>query len=248
MSDTQVQNRWTLGSIVFVGGVLVALVILLGLGTWQMQRLGWKEALISTIDQRVASEPRSLEEIEGFLTTGNDVDYWPVKVEGVFHHDGERHFFATHEGRAGFYVYTPLELTDGRLVLVNRGFVPYELKEPSTRVQGQVEGIVNVTGLARAELDGKPSVIVPDNDLTKNVFYWKDLQAMAETTGVGQPEDYLRLFIDANDTANPGGLPVGGVTMISLPNSHLEYALTWYSLAAVLVGVLGVWVVRQRKT
>src|SRR5690606_13727473 len=152
------------------------------------------------------------------------------------------------EGRAGFYVYTPLELTDGRLVLVNRGFVPYELKEPSTRVQGQVEGIVYVTGLARAELDGKPSAIVPDNDLTKNVFYWKDLQAMAETTGVGQPEDYLRLFIDANDTANPGGLTVGGVTMISMPNSHLEYALTWYSLAAVLVGVLGVWVVRQRKT
>src|SRR5690606_30488369 len=60
MSDAQAQKRWTLGSIVFVGGALVALVILLGLGTWQMQRLGWKEALISTIDQRVASEPRSL--------------------------------------------------------------------------------------------------------------------------------------------------------------------------------------------
>src|SRR5690606_39313113 len=100
----------------------------------------------------------------------------------------------------------------------------------------------------RNELDGKPSMMVPDNDLAKNVFYWKDLQAMAGTSGVGQLDNYLRFFVDADNTPNPGGLPVGGVTMISLPNSQLEDALTWYSLAAVLVGVLAVCLVRQRKT
>lgn len=242
------RGGWGLGQVVFLAAALVALAILLGLGTWQVQRLGWKENLIATIEQRVTSEPRPLAEIEQLLASEGDVDYWPVTVEGTFRHEGERHFFATHEGKSGYYVYTPLELQDGRLLFVNRGFVPFDLKDASKRQEGQVEGVARITGLARNELDGKPSMMVPDNDPAKNVFYWKDLQAMAGTSGVGQPDNYLRFFVDADDTPNPGGLPVGGVTMISLPNSHLEYALTWYSLAAVLVGVLAVWLVRQRKT
>lgn len=227
---------------------LAALAILFGLGTWQVERLAWKEALIATIAQRIASAPRPLADIERLYAETGDVDYWPVSLQGTFRHDHESHFLATWNGASGYYVYTPLDLPDGRSILVNRGFVPFDRKEASTRPEGQVEGEVEITGLARNPLAEKPSWIVPDNDLAKNVFYWKDLQAMAGTSGVGQLDNYLRFFVDADDTPNPGGLPVGGVTMISLPNSHLEYALTWYSLAAVLVGVLAVWLVRQRKT
>ena len=71
---------------------------------------------------------------------------------------------------------------------------------------------------------------------------------MAATSGVGDPLDYLPFFIDANDAANPGGLPVGGVTLIDLPNNHLQYAVTWYGLAGALVAVLGAWLLRQRRT
>lgn len=242
------RGGWGWRQVVFLAAAMVALAILLGLGTWQVQRLGWKEDLIATIEQRVSADPRPLAEIEQLLASEGDVNYWPVTVEGTFRHAGERHFFATHEGKSGYYVYTPLELQDGRLLFINRGFVPFDLKDASKRQAGQVEGVVRLSGLARNELDGKPSMMVPDNDPAKNVFYWKDLQTMAATSGGGQPENYLRFFVDADDAPNPGGLPVGGVTMISLPNSHLEYAITWYSLAAVLVGVVAVWLVRQRKT
>src|SRR5690606_22718662 len=99
-----------------------------------------------------------------------DVDYTPVIATGTFHHEGERHFLATWKGQSGFFVYTPLELADGRFVLVNRGFVPYDLKDASKRSQGQVEGEVTVTGLARNPLAEKPSSLVPDNDPAKNIF------------------------------------------------------------------------------
>lgn len=233
--------------LVFSLASLLALAALLALGTWQMQRLHWKQALLATIEERIAAEPHSLADIQTRVTTTDDVEYWRTEAAGAFRHEGERHFFATHQGHSGYFVYTPLALDDGRFLLVNRGFVPYELKEPTTRPESQVEGRQTIRGLARDRLDGKPSWLVPDNDTAKNVFYWKDWQAMIASSGVGTPDDYLPFFLDADDTPNPGGLPVGGVTIVDLPNSHLQYAVTWYGLAAALAGVFAVWLWRQRK-
>lgn len=248
VSDSRAKVRRPGISVLLAIVSFAALAALLALGTWQVQRLHWKEGLIATIDTRISSDPRSLADVQTRLTTTGDVDYWPVTVSGEFRHEGERHFFATHQGHSGYFVYTPLELGNGRFVLVNRGFVPFELKEPETRPEGQVEGPHTITGLARNRLDAKPSLIVPDNDPAKNIFYWKDLDVMAATSGVGDARDYLPFFIDANDAPNPGGLPVGGVTLIDLPNNHLQYAVTWYGLAGALVAVLGAWLLRQRRT
>ena len=81
---------------------------------------------------------------------------------------------------------------------------------------------------------------MPDNDLAKNIFYWKDLPTMAATAGLPAGDKLVPFFIDADKTPNPGGLPVGGVTIIDLPNSHLQYAVTWYGLAAALLAVAGI--------
>ncbi|RWX67130.1 SURF1 family protein [Mesorhizobium sp. M4B.F.Ca.ET.089.01.1.1] len=212
--------------------------VLIGLGTWQVQRLHWKEGLLQTIDQRTHSAPRPLAELEKQFAATGDVDYTPVTVTGTFLHQGERHFFATWEGASGFDVFTPLQLDDGRFVLVNRGFVPYDLKDAAKRPQGEVAGKVTITGLARNPLAGKPSMMLPDNDVQKNIFYWKDRDAMAASAGLPAGAGLVPFFIDADKTQNPGGLPVGGVTIIDLPNSHLQYAVTWYGLAAALAGVL----------
>ncbi|WP_349437626.1 SURF1 family protein [Pararhizobium sp. A13] len=226
--------------------VLIALAILLSLGTWQMQRLHWKEGLLAAITERRAAPPVDLAAIEAMTKAGEDIDYRTVRVSGTYLNNKERHFFATYEGRTGYYVYTPLELADGRVLLVNRGFVSFERKEPEMRKQGQLTGEQTVTGLARVKLTEKPSWVVPDNDIAKNIFYWKDLDVMASSAGL-DPARTVQFFVDADATPNPGGMPIGGVTQFDLPNNHLQYAVTWYGLAAALVAVTGVFILRRKK-
>ncbi len=233
------------GRIVGIVLVLVALAILLSLGTWQMERLAWKEGLLASIAERRASPPADLPAIEALAKAGEDVDYRTVRITGTYINNKERHFFATHEGRTGYYVYTPLRLADGRVALVNRGFVSFEAKEPEMRKQGQLTGEQIVTGLSRAKLTEKPSWAVPDNDVAKNIFYWKDLDVMASSTGL-DPAKVVPFFVDADATPNPGGMPIGGVTQFDLPNSHLQYALTWYGLAAALVVISGIFIFRRK--
>ena len=220
---------------VLIATVAIALAILLSLGTWQVLRLQWKEDLLARMEARLTTAPASLADIEKEAAT-SDIDYAPVTLSGRFDNAQEQYFFATNDGRVGYYVYTPLTLADGRSVFVNRGFVPIELMQPATRKVGQIEGDVTITGLARAKLPGKPSWAVPENEPAKRLFFWKDLDAMAANATI-PPDRILPFFVDAGDAPNPGGWPRGGVTQLDLPNNHLSYALTWYGLAVVLVVV-----------
>lgn len=235
MPARRVNPVWQAGKALIL---LLALAILLALGTWQVERLHWKEGLLADIAERQNAAPVPLSAIKAMAASGGDIEYRVVTATGHYLNDKERHFFATFEGASGFHVYTPLQLADGRYLFVNRGFVPYDLKEPAKRPQGQLQGEQTVTGLARAELAGQPSGM-PDNDLAKNIFYWKDLDAMAASDGLPK-EKVLPFFVDANKAPNPGGLPVGGVTIVDLPNSHLQYAVTWYGLAATLVVIVAI--------
>ncbi|MCY0094171.1 SURF1 family protein [Hoeflea sp. J2-29] len=231
----------------WVGLVLlpIALAVLVSLGTWQVKRLYWKEQLIASIEQRSHAEPLDPAGIEAAMAAGEPIDYRTARASGRFLHDRERHFFATFKGRSGFYLYTPLELDDGRYLFVNRGFVPYDQKEPASRPQSLVTGNQQVTGLARERLSERPSSIVPDNNEADNVFYWKDLDRMAASVGLPAGQ-VLPFFLDADATPVPGGLPMGGVTVIDLPNSHLQYAVTWYGLALALLAVsIFAWIRRK---
>ena len=238
-------DRFPLGFLIFS---IVALAMLVSLGTWQVKRLAWKEGLLATIHERINSAPRPLAALEKQFANTHDVEYWPVTVRGTFLNGSERDFYATWQGASGFNIYTPLRLDDGRFLFVNRGFVPYDLKDPSTRPAGEVKGEVTVTGLARNPLAGKPSSLVPDNDPVRNIFYWKDIKAMAATAGLPAGATVLPFFVDAGNAPNPGGLPVGGVTLIDLPNNHFQYALTWYGLAAVLAIILALKLWRWKQS
>jgi surfeit locus 1 family protein len=208
--------------------------MLIGLGTWQVERLSWKEGLIAEIEARRTAPPITIAEAINDVAKRVDVDYRAIKVTGRFDHAGERYFLATSDGAPGFYIYTPLVLIDGKVLFVNRGFVPDELRDPAKRPLGQIDTEVTISGLARAKLVEKPSSMVPDNEPAKNLFFWKDLTVMASSAGVDAAK-VLPLFVDAGPAPNPGGFPLGGVTQVDLPNNHLSYAVTWYGLAAALV-------------
>ncbi len=232
---------------IFTGiAVLIALAILISLGTWQVERLHWKEGLLADIAERRVAAPVPLADIESMASRGGDIEYRTVTATGRYINNKERHFFATWRGQTGYYIYTPLQLEDGRFLFVNRGFVPYENKEPEMRMQGQLTDQQTVTGLARARLPGKPSSLVPDNDVAKNIFYWKDLDVMASSVDLDKAS-VIPFFVDADSTPNPAGFPIGGVTQVDLPNDHLQYAFTWYGLAVVLAVVVAISWFRPRK-
>ena len=233
MADTDAKPARRPGIGTFIA-LAVAFVILIALGTWQVERLYWKEGLIAEIEARRTAQPITVQQAASMVASGKDVDYRAITVTGHFDNAKERDFLATSDGAPGFYVYTPLTLTDGKIIFVNRGFVSDQLRDPAKRPQGQIEGEVTITGLARAKLMEKPSSMVPDNDPAKNMFFWKDMDVMAKSVGLDTTKA-LPFFVDAGPAPNPGGYPAGGVTQIDLPNNHLSYAVTWYGLAAALV-------------
>jgi len=230
-----------------LGFCLAGIAILAGLGTWQVERLAWKQGLIDRIEQRVDAKPVDLTALRVAYAATGDVDYIPVTVSGRFLHEGERYFLSTFDGQAGWNVYTPLVTADGDVLFVNRGFVPYELREPQTRPEGQVEGSVTVTGLARNAPTQKSGYFVPDNDPAKQTFFWRDLDTMATGLALTSDARVLPFFVDAGPGRAPGGWPVGGTTVIEIANSHLQYAITWYGLAFVLAVMTVLLVVRDRR-
>jgi surfeit locus 1 family protein len=220
----------------FAGG---AFLVLLALGTWQVERLQWKERLIAERHAAVTAPaidlPRSLEAARG-------MDYRHVRAAGSFLNDRELYLGATSpEGRPGYHVVTPLRLADGAVLLVDRGFVPQEKRAPETRATGEIVGPTTVSGLLRLPLDRKPYWFLPENSAERNYWFYVDPPAMAKAAKL---DGVLPYYIDADAAPNPGGLPVGGQTRLDLPNDHLQYAITWYALAA---GLLGVYIVFIRR-
>ena len=215
---------------------LAGFAFLVALGNWQMRRLDWKQGLIGSIAERTHAAPVTLALAEERAALGGDVEYTRVKVDGQLLNDREILLYALDDNDGpGFHVITPLRLADGSIVLVNRGFVPNDLKDPSKRVAGQLSGDVSFTGLLRGA--DVQTMFVPANEAAKNIWYWRDIDSMAKTLGADAPRVH-RYVIDAEaNPPAPGGWPKGGVTRLELPNRHLEYALTWYGLAGALVAV-----------
>jgi len=208
-----------------------AMLLLLALGSWQIQRLYWKRELIEQRQAAVSAAPvgvRSLEDAKG-------MEFRHVTDEGVFLHDKEIFIGATSEvGRQGYQILTPLLEPDGRMVFVNRGFIPAELKDPARRPAGQIAGTVRVQGLLRLPPAGRPAWFLPDNRPDLNYWFWVDLPAMSAADKL-EPDRVASFYIDADASPNPGGWPKGGVTRLALPNDHLQYAITWFSLAVALM-------------
>ncbi len=219
----------------------IALAILVTLGIWQLERKSWKESLLAAIDTRAfgTAVPAPAEGAWSSWSPAAD-EFRRVQLSGTFLHDREVQLHGLAEERRGqalqgFYVFTPLRKADGSLVMINRGFVPTELRDPAKRAAAQTTGEVTVTGMLRnPEARG---LFVPANDLGRDDWFVRDLGSMATGRSLRRLAPF---YVDADSTPNPGGWPRGGQTRINLPNDHLKYAFTWFGLGLTLVGVFAV--------
>lgn len=237
MSQARRMFRPTFWPTVFT---IPAVLVMIGLSIWQVERLQWKEALIADRQARVAAEPIALP------APGSDpvaVEYRRMAVTGHFLHDHEMYLAArSMNGNVGYHIVTPMALVDGSTVLVDRGWVPIEKKLPESRAQGQQAGDITLDGVVR--LSQHQAFMQPDNEPDKNVWFFLDLPAMTAKAGLPARSD---LYVEAGAAAVPGGYPIGGQTHINLPNDHLQYAITWGLLALALIVIYVIYHLRPRQ-
>jgi surfeit locus 1 family protein len=222
---------------------VVGVAILIGLGLWQLDRRVWKENLIATVTERLARPPEDLPPRESWprlVPEGNE--YTRVKFPAEFLAGQEALLYSAGSAfrpdvqGAGYWVFAPARLAGGSIVVVDRGFVPPERKDPASRVEGTPSGTVEVVGVMRwPETRG---LFTPADDPKTNVWYLRDPAAMvaAKKWDAAAP-----FYIEQEAPVPPGGLPKPGKLAVNLPDSHLQYALTWFGLALGLAGVYVTW-------
>jgi surfeit locus 1 family protein len=230
------------GDLLVPGALALAmLAVLLGLGTWQVERKSWKENLIATLDKRVSDAAIALPPPEQWpgLTPDNS-EFTRVRVHVEFPKARDALVFSG--GAAlrddakgtGYFVFAPAMLPGGQRVVVNRGFVP-------SKAYPAAEGPQDIVGALR--FPEAPSWFVAGHDTAGDIWTARDPAAMAGFLGWGAVAPF---YIEQEAPVPPGGLPHPAPLKPQLRNEHLQYAITWYGLAAVLVVMFAVWARRRR--
>ncbi len=222
---------------------LLAFAVLIGLGTWQLERKAWKESLIAALNERVAAAPSALPAPAAWprLDQASE-EFRRVTFGATFDHGNEALVYAAASAfrpdvsGPGYWVFTPARLAGGALVMVNRGFVPEARRDPASRAQGQVAGAVEITGALR--WPEPRSFFSPADNPQKNLWFVRDPLAIATAKGIGPIAPF---YVEQESPVPPGGLPQPGKIVATLRNAHLQYAITWYGLAGVLVVMFVVW-------
>ncbi|AXI45730.1 SURF1 family protein [Sulfitobacter sp. SK012] len=214
-------------AIIGLGGA----AILISLGVWQVQRLNWKEGVIADIESRILADPVAL---PANPDPARDA-YLPVRATGTLGQAQLHVLVSQKEVGAGYRVISPLTLEDGRIILADLGFVVSSNKETL-----KTAGPADLTGNLQwpQEVDG----FTPDPDLTANIWFARDVPAMARALGTDPVLLVTRVGSMPDKTVRP--LPV---ETARIPNDHLQYAITWFSLAAIWLAMSFFFMRRRRS-
>jgi len=222
---------------------VVGIAFLIGLAIWQLDRKTWKENLIATVTARINRAPEDLPPRASWprlVQVGNEYRHvtFPAEFlegqEALVYTAGSP--FRPDVTGVGYWLFAPAQLAGGSIVVVNRGFVPLDRKDPATRTQGTPHGTVEIVGVMRwPETRG---LFTPADDPKTNVWYLRDPKAMAAAKNWPTAAPF---YIDEEQPVPPGGVPLPGKLSVQLPDNHLQYALTWFGLALALAGVYVVW-------
>jgi len=226
-----------------IGLAVVLILVFCSLGNWQLQRRAWKLDLIRHVEQQLQQPPAPAPGPAAWASVAGPQAYLPLTVSGTFLHDRETLVQAMTRYGSGYWLLTPLRTDRGFVVLINRGFVDPAHRDPAARREAQQAGAVEITGLLRLTEPG--GRLLQDNDVAEDRWYSRDVAAIGAARGL-KPAELAPYFLDADDDPNPGGWPVGGLTVVQFRNAHLGYALTWYALALMIA--VGAWRVLREQS
>ena len=206
------------------------LAVLVSLGAWQVQRLHWKLGLIAQVNRNLTLPSVSLDQA---LAMRKDAEYRHVALTGRFENAKEVYVYGTGPGGApAYHVVTPFVTDGGRVLLVDRGIVPEDLRDPAKRRAGQREDETRVVGVWRTP--DAPGAFTPPPDPARRIWFSHDVKSIAAADRIALAAPVM---VEADAAPNLGGWPKGGQTLVTFRNEHLQYAITWFGLAAALMGV-----------
>jgi surfeit locus 1 family protein len=244
--STNAARPGRLRRLAFVLLMLGLTVAFIALGTWQMQRLGEKEALIARIEARVDGPPQPVPPVAAWLALeDDDIEYTPLGLRGRYLPGHTIRVFTSlaaggrqRASGAGYWVMDPFELDGGGVVLVNRGFVPMEAEVPPPDT-----GETDLTGLAR--VSEPAGLFTPAPDAVRRIEWVRDIARLSALMPAEvAPIAPFTLDLPAGP---PGTLPQGGETVLTVTNNHLGYALTWFGFAIITPAMLVAWIWRERQ-
>jgi surfeit locus 1 family protein len=222
----------------------LGIAVLIGLGMWQLSRLAEKQALLADIAQRTAAPPISLSDVLARRDKGADIEFVAVKTKGTFDHRSERHKLAAFEGSPGWEIITPFTSDEGIVVLVDRGLVSGELQDaskgPEAATPVEVTAVIRLHNNARGFFD-------PENDVDGNMWYWWDIPAMLSSITIPAEMKVAPFILQALPGDDPKKFPRAPKPEAQLSNNHLQYAITWFSLAIVLLVISGLVIRKQAR-
>jgi surfeit locus 1 family protein len=241
--------RW--GDLVFVLLMVALTGLFATLGMWQLQRLEEKEALIATVANRMDDVPIALPDLAAWDSVDwEQFNYLPLTLGGTFQHDDTVLVFTSLSSAngpysgPGYWAMTPLQLTEGGAVFVNRGFVPQQAGPAFATGGAGPLGPVSLTGVGR--LTEEASAFTPDADIAKRIEWVRDVDRLAL---LADPElaPFAPLYVDL-PAGEAGALPQGGETRVEFSNNHLGYAYTWFGFALITPALLLVWLLARRRS
>lgn len=221
---------------------LASFLLLAGLGTWQVERKAWKEALIEMLARRLNEAPVTLPQPDQWASMApENAEFLRVRLR--IEPTGADDALVYTGGSAlrddvkapGYFVFTPVRLPDGGKVVVNRGYVS-DKNYPALAAPQEIVGALR--------WPEQPSWFIASHDAAGAVWHVRDQGAMAERKGWGAVAPF---YIEQEAPVPPGGLPHPAPLKVRLRNDHLQYAITWYGLAAVLAVMFALWAARGSR-
>ncbi len=239
-------------NLIFLGCMGLVVLLLMTLGFWQLGRKTWKEDLIRQAEIARTAAPLRFGQFASvtWKREGAASEYHRIRMRGQFQHDQEFHMYAPLGGGVGWSVVTPFVSDDGPVVLVIRGVVPDQVKDPAKRPLAQTPGFVTVTG--RVRIAEQAGMFTPKPDTAKNTWYSRDMDGMrqlVEASAQGpafKRRGIVDFFVEQEGDPAPGGYPRPDLAAILIKNDHLGYALTWFGLALTVLAMSGLFWWRQK--
>jgi cytochrome oxidase assembly protein ShyY1 len=240
------------GTVAFAIFTLAMVALFIGLGVWQLQRRAEKHALIAALTERLAAAPSPLPPASMWNTLTSDHDeFRRVSFTATYEQSLDAMVYSS--GSAirpdisgpGTWAFLPARLPDGETVAVNAGFVPNTMQERSVQDRAVAQLItgkpVAMTGYIR--FPEAAWMLTPDVEHAKRLWFARDHLAMAQALGWDKVAPF---YIDLETPEPQSGIPKPGPLQVNLRDDHMQYALTWFTLAVAVVIAFFVWMRRQR--